>query len=58
MHIHDAMGSKNHLALWNGEINIKEKLNLAKECNCTCVLETKTVKGLKESVRNLRKYEG
>jgi sugar phosphate isomerase/epimerase len=58
MHIHDAIGSKNHLALGNGEINIKEKLNLAKEHNCTCVLETKTIKGLKESVRNLTKYEG
>jgi sugar phosphate isomerase/epimerase len=58
MHIHDAIGSKNHLALGNGEINIKEKLNLAKEHNCTCVLETKTIKGLKESVRNLTKDEG
>lgn len=58
MHVHDAIGSKNHLALGNGGINIKEKLKLAKEHNCTCVLETKTVKGLKESVRNLRKYEG
>lgn len=58
MHIHDAIGSKNHLALGNGEINIKEKLNLAKEHNCTCVLETKTIEGLKESVKNLRKYEG
>lgn len=57
MHIHDATGNKNHLALGNGEINIKEKLNLAKKYNCTCVLETKTIEGLRESVRNLRKYE-
>lgn len=58
MHIHDAIGCKNHLALGNGKIDIKEKLNLAKEHKCTCVLETKTINGLKESVRNLRKYEG
>lgn len=57
MHIHDACGNKNHLALGNGEINIKEKLKLAKEHNCTCVLETKTIVGLKESVGNLGTYE-
>ncbi|OOM76444.1 hypothetical protein CLPUN_26760 [Clostridium puniceum] len=57
IHIHDAYGNKNHLALGNGEINIQEKLKLAKEHNCTCVLETKTIVGLKESVGNLESYE-
>lgn len=56
MHIHDAAGKKNHLALNTGEIDINEKLNLAKEHNCACVLETKTIEGLKESVRNLKIY--
>lgn len=27
----------------------------AKECDCRCVLETKTIAGLKETVMNLRK---
>ena len=57
MHIHDAVGKKNHLALGTGEIDIREKLNLAKEHNCTCVLETKTIVGLKESVKNLKRYQ-
>lgn len=53
MHIHDAIGSKNHLPLGSGEMNIEEKLHLAKEHDCTCVLETKTIEGLKESVEYL-----
>lgn len=56
MHFHDAIGKSNHLALGTGEIDIKEKLNIAKKNNCTCVLETKTIKGLKESVKNLWAY--
>lgn len=56
MHINDAAGKKNHLPLSTGEIDIKEKLNLAKEHNCTCVLETKTIEGLKESVEKLKLY--
>lgn len=48
---------KNHIALGTGEIDIKEKLNIAKEHNCTCVLETKTIAGLKESVENLKGYK-
>lgn len=54
MHIHDAKGSKNHLPLGKGEININEKLNLAKEYNCRCVLETKTIDGLRESVKYIK----
>lgn len=53
MHVHDAIGAKNHLAIGEGEINMKEKLSLARECNCRCVLETKTVAGLTESVKQL-----
>ena len=32
------------------------KINFAIKNNCTCVLETKTVDGLRESVEYLRKY--
>jgi len=53
MHIHDAIGRQNHLAIGTGEIDMRNKLMLAKECNCRCVLETKTIEGLRESVKNL-----
>lgn len=54
MHVHDAVGTKNHLAVGTGEIDLRDKLTLAKECGCRCVLETKTIEGLTESVKNLR----
>ncbi len=56
MHVHDAIGQKNHLAFGTGEIDLKDKLTLAKECNCRCVLETKTIVGLTESVNNLKDH--
>ena len=56
MHIHDATSYTNHLPLGKGEIDIKDKINFAIKNNCTCVLETKTVDGLRESVEYLRKY--
>lgn len=51
-HIHDGNENppKNHLALGDGEIDLAERLNLAKECNARCLLETKTIKALKESM--------
>lgn len=55
MHIHDALGKENHLVIGTGEIDIQDMLELAKECNCRCVLETKTVEGLRESLDNLKK---
>lgn len=55
-HIHD--GSENpprdHLALGDGNIDIQERLNLAKTCNGRCVLETKTVAALEKSVEWLK----
>jgi sugar phosphate isomerase/epimerase len=56
MHVHDANGRKNHLPLGTGEINISEKIFLAREHNCRVVLETKTIEGLKESVEKLKSY--
>ena len=50
IHLHDAQGRKNHLALGTGEIDIEKYLNLTKEQNCRVVLETKTIDGLKRSV--------
>ena len=56
MHIHDAIGKRNHLGIGTGEIDLQDKFKLAKECDCRCVLETKTISGLKESVSRLKDY--
>ncbi len=51
MHLHDAAGKSNHLALGSGEMNISACLDIAREHNCRVVLETKTIDGLRRSVR-------
>ena len=55
-HIHDGAETppRNHLALGDGEIDLAKRLNLAKERNARCVLETKTIAALKASVQWLR----
>ena len=55
-HIHDGTEAppRNHLALGDGEIDLKERLRLAESRNARCVLETKTVAALKRSVAWLR----
>lgn len=52
-HIHDGTEQppRNHLALGDGEINLKARLELAGERNARCVLETKTIEALKNSVK-------
>lgn len=55
-HIHDAMKDKNHLTLGSGEIDLMSRLMLAKKHQCSCVLETKTIKALQESVEWLRQF--
>lgn len=50
MHIHDACGKKNHLPLGEGELDIQKYLHLGWQHNCTMVLETKTIAGLRQSV--------
>ncbi len=55
MHVHDAIGAKNHLVLGTGEIDLRKRLLLAENAQCRCVLETKTADGLKQSVEFLRK---
>lgn len=51
-HIHDGSENppRNHLALGDGEIDLKERLKMAKGKNARCVLETKTIEALKKSV--------
>ena len=51
-HIHDATENppKNHLALGDRELDLRERLQLAADRNARCVLETKTVEALKKSV--------
>lgn len=51
MHIHDALGRQNHLALGAGEIDLPACFALANAQNCRAVLETKTIGGLKQSVQ-------
>ena len=56
MHMHDAKdGKKDHQALGAGEIEIPRFVELAQKHNCTVVLETKTVSGLRDSVEWIRK---
>ena len=54
-HIHDALGGKNHLALGTGDIDLKERLTMAAKHQCRCVVETKTIHALRESVEWLKK---
>ena len=51
-HIHDGTETppKNHLALGDGEIDLPERLELARSREARCVLETKTVAALEQSV--------
>ena len=57
-HIHDGTEKppKNHLALGIGEIDLKARLALAKSRNARCVLETKTVAALTDSVSWLKMH--
>ena len=55
-HIHDGKEEppKNHLALGDGDIDLIDRLDLANERNARCVLETKTIEALKNSVNWLK----
>lgn len=54
MHMHDAAGSRVHLGLGDGEMDLERYLHLADEHDMRIVLETKTVAALRQSVRWLR----
>ena len=55
-HIHDAIGKQNHLTLGTGEIDLNERLSIAKKHHCRCVIETKTVESLVESAQWLKSH--
>ncbi|MBR4168523.1 MAG: sugar phosphate isomerase/epimerase [Lachnospiraceae bacterium] len=57
-HIHDGTQDvpRNHLALGDGEIALDERLALAKSRHARCVLETKTIHALKQSVGWLKEH--
>ena len=59
-HIHDGTETPpgNHLALGDGEIDLKDRLRIAESRQARCVLETKTVQALKQSVQWLRNNLG
>lgn len=53
MHGHDALGRKNHLALGDGEIDLKGRFDWARRSGARVVLETKTIAALEKSVGRL-----
>lgn len=53
MHGHDALGRRNHLALGDGEIDLRSRFDLARRHNARIVLETKTIEALRTSVGRL-----
>lgn len=57
-HIHDGTETppRNHLALGDGEIDLEERLRLAESRGARCVLETKTIAALRQSVRWQREH--
>jgi sugar phosphate isomerase/epimerase len=54
-HLHDAVGTENHLPLGSGEIDIQGKMDIARIHKCSCVIETKTINGLRKSVDAINK---
>ncbi len=55
MHIHDAKGNRNHLALGDGEIDLKHFLGMARDIGARMVLETKTIDALKKTIQYIEK---
>ncbi|WP_230397472.1 sugar phosphate isomerase/epimerase family protein [Novisyntrophococcus fermenticellae] len=53
-HIHDGNNKSDHMTLGTGEIDLNGRLDLAKMHNCRCVVETKTVDALRESIQWLK----
>ncbi|MDF2699754.1 MAG: endonuclease [Haloplasmataceae bacterium] len=54
MHFHDYDGKTDHQALFKGNINLLEKLNMAKANNMTVVIEVKSKEALKQSAEELK----
>ena len=58
MHGHDAQGSRCHLALGDGDIDLAERFAWAERRGARVVLETKTVAALRASVARLPQWTG
>lgn len=56
LHIHDALGKKNHMKLGTGELDLDWYISLAEHNNCRAVLEVKTAQALRESAEWLREH--
>ncbi len=55
MHLHDCKGKKPHLALGDGDIDVLKKLSMLTE-DATCLIEVKTIDGLRKSVDYLKRH--
>lgn len=55
MHLHDAKGSSDHQVLFEGDLNIVELLDFAKQKDISVLIEVKTADALIKSIDNLRK---
>ena len=56
MHLHDAIGKRNHLPLWDGDAPIDEMLELAATLGLSVLVETKTFAGLQLSMERLWRH--
>lgn len=54
MHLHDAIGNKDHQIPFDGELNIEELIAFAKQHDITMLIEVKTAAALRKSVQILR----
>ena len=54
MHLHDSDGSHAHLPLGTAKLEVASTLSRIKNGD-TCLIEVKTVAGLRESIANLKK---
>ena len=57
MHLHDARGKSAHLPLGTGDVDIAARMGMLREGQ-TCLIEVKTIAGLRESVEYLRMHKG
>ena len=58
MHLHDVKnGTQDHQALGAGELDVGKYLDLARQRDCSVVVETKTVAGLKDSCQWLKEKD-
>lgn len=53
MHLHDAVGVKDHQVLFEGELNMNELLKFAEQKNIRVLIEVKTAEALEKSIGNL-----